>query len=438
MIRKALAFLSILFVFLLASCRPQAEFPPSVSHQPLWEEFFQGFWDKMNAQYAFWYLDSPDDEWNSVYEEYMPQFIDLEGIIGESSETTDLACRYFYDIVKNLSDCHYSLRVTDGESWRLVFSKYMYNLLLDNGYTDDEIFSFFTEGNQPTLYELTERIDSILKDTFKVNISGETLGQVTPGAYLAECNVIYKPGKTYDSCYIFGRTSDNILYLGLSDFCFSDYMNEREAQEFISLWRTAIEDYLSGEAGKDINGIIIDLRGNTGGYNADLPLFWNCLFSEDVYFADTLGKDGMNRLDYGPWVKYIIHGGENTSRDFDKPIAVLINKGTVSNGEISTLLFMALRDYYGFNVSVFGEDSAGGLGTAFIDNNDNQISPFEDPYVFNAGQFNIGYIVGATQNRSTRYRNGEVYENTGITPDTMTEAGNATLDAALKWIRAEI
>ena len=104
--RRISSAILIIFVLLAASCRPQVEISTEEAFIETWADLFTSFWDKMNTQYVFWDLDSPGGEWDDVYFEYLPKFISLKGLIGESEEETDTALRYFYDILSDLSDCH--------------------------------------------------------------------------------------------------------------------------------------------------------------------------------------------------------------------------------------------------------------------------------------------------------------------------------------------
>ena len=425
------SILILLILLSLSSCRPQAEYGEA-ERISSWSDLFVSFWENMNTHYVFWDQDSPGNEWDEILYSYLPLFDSLSG-----EDSTETAAGYFYDIVKALSDGHYTLNITDRGNRLFFYSNYIHDLLRSSGYTDEEIFTMFLNSDIPSYSDLMVRTDSILQNSFKVSIPDSRKlfsGYVIPERYLEECFVFYYQTEgNAPSCYIFGRTAENVLYIGLSDFSFSDYLDgyhgadvKSAAIAFLRLWRETIRNESSG-----INGLVIDLRGNTGGRNSDLPLLWNCLFKEDAYIGDTRTKDGMNRLDYGPWVKYIIKGNDDNLHDFDKPIALITNRGTVSNGEITVLLFKALDDYYGFDVDSFGERSAGGFGSAT--NN--------DPYVFNAGQFDSEYISCSTQSRSMRYRNGKSFENTGIEPDiVIAESADADLclETALGWIQESI
>ena len=451
---RLLRTLSIALIFLLASCRPQPDFSSQYEYDRTWESLFNGFWNEMNKNYVFWDLDSPDDEWDRVYEEYAPKFADLEGLVGENDASSILAYSYLFDISKNLSDGHFAYRLKLGDNNYLAYSNYQYRLLKEAGYDDREILTYFL-GNNPELIENTDGTEnalSILESSFGAIIpSGQDVyfGPVQVSRYLEDCNVFYLADQDeIYSLFVLGLSEDNILYISMMSF--DMYLNltdsnsdiRNAAKSFIDLWKGTIQEYLSG-TGEEIKGLIVDLRGNTGGYNADISILWNCLIAEDIYVADYTQKDGMNRLDFGPKVRYMVYPDESTARNFDKPIAVITNKATVSNGEITALFFKALGEYYGFETASFGGITSGGFGTAHLDNNRDTISPWEDPWVFNAGQFSIeDDLYVSTQARPATYRNGESYEGIGITPDFEVERNGGSVDnrleTAINWIEGMV
>ena len=91
----------------------------------------------------------------------------------------------------------------------------------------------------------------------------------------------------------------------------------------------------------------------------------------------------------------------------DIPIAVLVNGRTISCGEISTMLFMAMKDE-GYDVTVIGERTAGAHG-AIVDS----------AVVFNAGSFSIPPYIELvyTPAMETMYRGLESYEGRGLPVD---------------------
>ena len=210
MTRKA-SYLLIIVLLLLSSCRPQAEFPPQEAIET-WGDLFRGFWSRMNTQYVFWNLDSPGSEWDGVYDEYAPLFDAIEGQIWVDEAATDKALRYFYQIVKELSDCHYSLSFYENkedEEPIFSFSKYYYNLLLSSGHDDEEIYGFFKSGNTPDVSGLRDTIATVLSDSFGLSLSPGFSGFTQPKAYLSECYVFTSPGDQ-TTCYAVGKTEDGI------------------------------------------------------------------------------------------------------------------------------------------------------------------------------------------------------------------------------------
>ena len=457
MIRRL--YLFILLLSLLISCRPQPDVQSFTAPDNSWASLFRLYWEEMNRNYLFWDLDSPGKEWDDVYEHYMPLFEAIEGNVGDSEAADEEGYRLFYDISKNLSDGHYSFLLAGSDMHYVPFSIYKYRLLREEGRSDDEIIRALREKDDSLLEstDYSENALSILSTSFGVNIAAGSAsvysGPVEASGYLEDCYIFYVVSKGSDtpSLFFIGRTEDDILYITLSGFDLYPYLTSgsREirtaAGAFLAEWKGRIQGYLSGR-GEDIKGLVIDLRGNPGGYNIDINTLWGCLLDDDLYIMDYRSKDGMNRTDYGPWTKYIVHADPGTGRKFDRPVAVITNKATISNGEVSALLFMAMRDYSGSDVALFGGTTAGGLGTAFRDNNQLVVNENEDPYVFNGGQFAIGNaMIVTTQSREARYRDGRKFEGIGIEPDYTIERGQPSspaagrgdlrLDAAFAWIR---
>ena len=418
-------FFIILLVFLSAvSCRFQPELETSVRID-FWSSLFDYYWNSMNRNYVFWALDSPSDEWDRVYDTYLPLFEELDAASDAYAEET--AFRYFYEISQELSDGHYSLKL--GEHLQSTFSR---KLLQNAGYSDEEILNVLWSGNLKEVLQQTEYAEnasSILSVSIGINLplqsEADVFQKVDASEYFTELYVL----QLYDerqsdpySYYALGRTADGIIYILLNDFNFSGNLGSDAALEFISTWLTMITN--------EATGLVVDLRGNSGGYNSDIDLLWSCLISENVYFAEYRTKDGMNRLDYGPCVRYLVH--PRNDKNFNAPIAVIANNATVSNGEISLLFFKGLEDFYGFDTETFGSTTSGGLGTASN----------ADPYYYNAGKFSYQNVLAiSTQNSYCRYRDGRNFEETGIEPDhcvpmSLSRGKDKRLDAALEWVRS--
>ena len=443
--KRFLMILSAILV-LLSSCRVQPDIETPQSEISSWEDIFISYWENMNTNYIFWNIDSPEGEWDMVYDEYLPLFRDLGSVFDEN--TLSQATEYFYQImIDELSDFHYSFSLGN-----YFVSRPFVEMLHNRGYGYSEIFemiaadTFYDKAISDTDY--SENAASILSTSAGLSLPLESrrsvFMEVNAPAYFEKLYVLqlYSSADGSYTYYAFGKTNDDIAYIVLSGFNLLPDSSDPAVEQFINTWRSMIQGYLNG-TGENIDGLIIDMRGNTGGYNLDINLLWSVLFPADKYIADYFAKDGMNRNDYGPSLKYIVHGNPETSRDFDKPIAVLTNNATVSNGEITVLMAKALKDYYGFRTASFGRTTCGGFGTSYENEDWYSITENEDPYIFNAGQFQVGDILFVkTPSRQGRYRNGTTYEGIGIEPDYPVEnrlalGADTCIDAALEWIRGE-
>ena len=112
---KKTAFLIILtaILMLLSSCTDTIKAPDDS-----WEDIFLQYWNEMNNEYVH-FSDDPSFDWDSIYEEYLPKFQELDYTKKEDSLT---AFRYFKEIAINVRDNHYNLKVTDGFGQSLNFS----------------------------------------------------------------------------------------------------------------------------------------------------------------------------------------------------------------------------------------------------------------------------------------------------------------------------
>ena len=205
----------------------------------------------------------------------------------------------------------------------------------------------------------------------------------------------------------YGITDDGILYLGFSGFDFYSYFETRnefteDVTSFLSGLSKAIDD--------NPEGIIIDMRGNGGGYIVDLDILLPDFLEKGVAaeFAISRRKLGDNRLDYGPWLPLCVYSNERSSFDKSIPIAVLTNKGSVSAAEMTTFFFKALHDEYGYDVTVVGGTTLGGHGS--LVSNENEL---------NGGSFNLSSHMVSSYTPSTeiRYIDGISREGNGIEPD---------------------
>lgn len=166
----------------------------------------------------------------------------------------------------------------------------------------------------------------------------------------------------------------------------------------IALYKNFFNPLKKGE----INKLIIDLRSNGGGSVIDARIFTDRFITKDVVFAYQRFKEDNNPYGYTPWAPAMTHKTD-ISINRKIPIVVLINKGSASMSEISTLMLRS----QGEHVKVVGHYSSGataGLG---------------DPDSFNGGlREKIANVMEFYMPlMATQDANKNIIESIGIKPD---------------------
>ena len=457
--RRILIVLSI--VLCLLGCRGDITREAALEDITTYAGLFDAWWYKMNTNYLFWDLDSPGSEWDEVYDEYMPRFEAYGAIEGSSLAVQDQVIRDFCSIVRPLSDGHYTMKMSLPDR-DVSIAPSSFRAYMSAGLSYEEAYDSIILGNKEK-YDAymksavhNEYAYGIVTDCFGVSApSGSpsyrpygpvSAGDVRLGRYFTEAGYLVAPagysimGNDFSEFTVFlGRTEDGILYFSLSSFMISALSSlasegnrdAANAMTLINLFLDAIHDP------EGINGVVIDLRGNGGGQVTDLDLLWRNFAEDRVKIAETRGKKTGNRLSYGSWQDFYVKS--DASADFDRPIAVLVNKRSASCAEFSTLFFMAFRDDHGGNVRIFGDTTMGAQGP-WLGISDVLLGSgtfFVEPYI----------SLVMTPFNQVRPYDGIMREGDGIVPDDTSVAfsyedfmsGNdARLNKALEWVRSEV
>ena len=166
-------------------------------------------------------------------------------------------------------------------------------------------------------------------------------------------------------------------------------------------------------------GLIIDLRGNGGGANIDRQLLFGDLFSSPFKFGYQINKIGIGRQEYSlPSPVYIYPEPSLYHNQYSslasKPVAVITNIMTVSNGEVTTNMVKALE-----KGKQIGGKTLGGQGTLAYDS-----------LVANAGQFSVGKYITTVYTPFAQIldANGVSHEGVGCIPDIPVEFDKAQFD----------
>lgn len=416
--RRMITGAALLFLFIAASCQPitEARIP---EEDGTWGTLFRAWWMKMDTNYIFWYLDSPGQEWDSIYREYAPRFDAISAPIGTDRTEDEKALRMLFDITAGLSDGHYALTVKpDGWGAPAMILPAEIRIFREYGISDGDIFGFAldrkpTDEMKDTDY-LAETAEDIIRNSLGIGMNESFMGMMTekdmPSDLLSEYTLIglpkiEEPGRMAAFRFIgaVGRTPDDIIYILPSSFPFTAY-NNRTGSGYASL-ASLFRERLKEEIRKGGNGIIIDLRGNRGGYGSDIPYLFGCLLEDDIVIGRQRRKNGPNRLSYGPWQDFTITASQGGGTGM--PIAVLVNSGTASCGEIAAMMFRAMKDE-GYPVTLIGSETMGANGA--IAGNENELA---------AGQFSVPpcIISAYTPAIINEYRDGTSFEGKGVPPD---------------------
>lgn len=367
--------LLLLFVTsLLYACRednPAILNPQDQKSLTTWDDIFESFWNGMNYSYAFWDVDPTD--WDKVYKEYKPRFEALEM---ENSKDSIAAIELFTEITENLIDHHYALLLFKADPSAQSGKSAWWGT-----YPGDKEIRKRKYYHEPFSMEELEK--TIMANRRKGRIKNLKYG-ISRGS---------KGMNTYSY-----NIDNGIIYLYLSDFNLQANLNNRNIT-------STIENYLELVAETpNLRGVIIDTRGNGGGYLADMNLIISPLISKEVVAGYTKSKSGMGRLDYTPWSPVIIYPNPdlNIDRNIDNiPIVALADINSLSMGEMTPMAICALP-----NGCLIGERTGGGHGP--LNNN------FNDSYT---GTFENNALYVYTSTSVFKNIDGNIYEGVGLTPD---------------------
>lgn len=170
------------------------------------------------------------------------------------------------------------------------------------------------------------------------------------------------------------------------------------------------EDFIHENRDK-INGVVLDLRGNTGGDMGPMATAVSSLLPDGElmyyhyrsYDVPVTLKDGV--------ISNAGTGGKSLYPDekLKVPVAILTDGMTASSGETLTLCFRGLE-----NVKTFGAPTAGYTSVNML------YSLYDGAQMYLTVAFD-------------KARTGEIFKETSIEPDVATDS---PLEAALEWLRS--
>ena len=367
-------------------------------------EQFEAIWHGINNSYAFWDIDPTN--WDSLYSVYSPRFDELDELDEAGNYiATETLRQYYTDMCGHFVDHH--MRILVRNLWKDPDS------IADNGII----------AIRPGLIEAQKR------PYYHGNFTD---------SLLLDC--IDKMEKT-EWHFVAGRDADGyksalacnfggIAYLKLSGYMLTGAFQSSDSlsQEI----QTIYAYFHKWCAAEDLKGIIIDNRGNGGGYVKDLNFVVAPFLQSDLLLGHTRRKEGLGRYDYTPWIPFDVKQLDPLAEvdsigEITVPIVALADINSVSMGEITTQAIALMP-----NGCFIGERTFGGHGPL--------LGVFEIDY---AGAFATKSHDVYTSNDVLRDVDGKITEGIGYTPkyevlfdEAQMRAGtDVQLNAALNYIR---
>lgn len=381
----------VILTILFSGCRKDYPVSLNPNDQTIvtsWAYAFDSFWTGMNYNYVFWDVDTTD--WDRVYTDYMPRFKELDM---NNPKDNEKAYALFSELTSTLADHHFSLAFSDGT---------VINPSLQEVMKRDYFHDPMTEEG--------------LHKTIDNNLSKGRIKNYISGTFeFAENNTLHITSYDID---------DGIIYLRFNQFALTNFLELKLTEEPAYL---AFENFMNMlKYTIEIKGVIIDVRNNGGGNANDLDVVLGPFVSQDHHFSYTRSKKGMGRLDYGPWIPYILHPRE-IGREIKSPVVILTDIFSGSMSEITTMAALTLP-----NGSSVGERTYGAHGPL--------ASEFK---IYYAGSFGNGFYNVRTSTLMGKDLKGNKLEGIGVTPTIESlfnkqqfESGNDTqLERALQYIK---
>ena len=480
----------------------------NLAFQEAWDSYagkFRVFWNAMNQYYTLWdYEEQHGLDWDAVYEKYLPRFqaLDQPGI-----EVSDKMLKELMkEVVSPLHDGHMyvtfmnhqtqnnvlvspsSIRSANREEMKEIeefqptmagyasngmlkrFMRYdaslvgqLYSLLSTPGrgrqWAKARIQELSEKGSltesELIVYDGLKKLDGELEQLLKESINKGWINAlneiVQKYSYL---NVPFL--EPIDSRFMdvgmkleFAQTNDDIVYLQISDFSLTPYLEDDVFQEELGgnsrnleirqnvtrvwqAWFDAIQDlHKSGQ----LKGVIIDVRSNGGGYMNDAHYVLGALLpSGGLQYGWSRYKRGVGRYDFSPLMpKYMYTMDEPHEIINDCPVVVLANVQSVSMSEMTSLGCKQMQ-----NGTVIGRRTHGGL-CGLVGNNRNS-----DNYSGHIGVEGITPVYVYLPTECIFDFNKQPLEGVGVTPDIevaydpvlfKNTKQDSQIDRALQFIR---
>ncbi len=507
-------YMLALVTLLVSSCREESDLQTNYGNDDVvvstsitnFATSFKALWEGLNNGYTLWdYEEELGVDWDGIYETYYPQFEALD--TRTDSVSDDEVIQLMKASFGQLHDGHMMLKMKNFSTDNLLsFSPQSERIKARDDFeaaqigtqpltaylqaTDDNQVVSYNETHMEfgtfvsrhlseswrqdsvkidSLEKITPRTDTIiyqlmrhkmLKQEIDAIFTKHSVGMTQYNTMVSSyadlkipALVAYDPTLLSNMLYMrYARFKDNILYLSLSGFTLSPFMNDdvfvstfglasasatEAAQQVKTVYGKWFDDIQSLKKAGKLKGIIIDMRGNGGGYTDDNQYVMGSLLPSGGYqFAESRTKNGLGRLDYSPCFPFSLNTRETEHETIEQePVVVLTNCRTVSMAELTSLEAKKMS-----NGIVIGKRTYGGLCTLFGHEARNC---YNLAYAGNFGDFNNGPIFAYVPYLGVISEYG-ILESQGVKPDIeenldlnllKNEGRDSQLERALQYIR---
>ena len=247
----------------------------------------------------------------------------------------------------------------------------------------------------------------------------------------------------------FALLKGNIAYLYISGFSLTPYLNDQTSQKYFNVshpttqqhilqirqvWQAWFDTVQQLNKSGQLSGVILDVRGNTGGMVNDMQYFVGALTPSGGHqYGYQRYKRGSGRYDYSPLMPAICCTMSTPHEIIDKPIVILTNCWSVSMSEMSTRFIHDLS-----NGTHIGKRTWGGE-CPLATNDDNSYN-----YSGHFGVAGVTSVFGYIPTVASFSNEKKIEESLGIEPDIEVDLDEALfkatgqdtqLDRALQFIR---
>lgn len=392
---------------LFSACRKESDYVPYIgeSHKLAYNTYAEQFtfiWKSISTGYAFWDVDTVD--WDAVYTRHLPAFeqLDRQYAAGNPVSIHQLDTLY-RAIFGPMRDHHMSVVIQNihphpGES--------NHRFSVSPGRMEVNQRDYYIESHTDEKVNINNFLCDIESQGYTVLAHEQ--GRFSFFEEAISSNVTYH--------YILFRLPDGRLvpYLWQSMAAFTpiirslgnDSSSAGAGAVLLDHWLHAITD----TPREQLAGIILDNRGNSGGYQDDLDYLLGTFLNQPAEVMRTRYKEGPGRLEYSVWTPYYIQPNKTYHRDITAegiPYVILCDINSISMGEIEPMCAKAVLP----TVFTIGERTYGANSPLqpYTDINLNYGGPFGD-----GSSRNGHYIYTSTFEAQL---GGQVTEGIGHTPD---------------------